>query len=161
MFEGVITDAGYFVKTQFTGINSYSLKIIMPDHYYERVFFTDRKIAGVFVVGATKNRIVLDVQTFLSEGPILVERSILSIELKTDGIGTVVGKTKVPDTYYVLSNRDIYTTAAGDIFNMVSAPAGLYIFSLSEVKSAVTRNYPKSLRTLKYHFNDHLLKIDK
>lgn len=160
-FEGVITDAGYFVKTRFAGVNSYSVKIIMPDNTYEKIFFTDKKVAGVFVAGATQNGIVLDVQTFLSEGPISVERSIISIELKPDGIGGITTKLKIPDTYYVLSNRDVYTTADGHIFNMVTAPSGLYIFSLSKVKSAFTKNYPKSLRTSKYHFNDQLLKIDK
>ena len=159
-FEGVITDAGYFVKTQFTGINSYSLKVTMTDKSYEKIFFTDKKIAGVFVVGTTRKRIVLDVQTFISENPIFVERSILSIELKTDEIGNIVSKTNVPDIYYVLSNRDVYATGAGEIYNMVSAPSGLFVFSLSEIKSGITRDYPITLRRTKYYFTNHLLKID-
>lgn len=162
-FEGIITGDGNFVSTEIDGNNSYLVRLIKEDgRIYVNTFLTDKKVAGVYVVGSTKNRIVLDVQTFISENPIVVERKIVSVDLNETGIGTIVSMIKVPDSYYVLSNKDIYLTKAGDIINMITSPSGVFIYSLAEKKTGIViNNYPASLLAIKYHFNNHLLNLDK
>ncbi len=161
-FEGWITSTGAFIKTQLNGGNSYSVKVIQQNgKSLKKDFAADKKVAGVFVVGSTKNRVVLDIQTFISENPIAVERTIVSVNLKEDDIGPIITSIKVPDCYYVLSNKDFCLSANGTILNMVTSPQGLYLFSLTEIKSKVSKGYPESLFNMKYHFNDHLIKVEE
>jgi hypothetical protein len=161
-YEGQITSMGTFIKTQLNGNNSYSVKVIRANgNSFSKVFVVDNKVAGVFVVGSTNNRVVLDVQTFISENPIAVERTLTSIDLQDDELGAIIANIKVPDSYYVLSNKDCYVSLNGDIINMVTSPEGTYIFSLTETNSIGKKTYPESLNNRKYHFNDHLLEIEK
>src|SRR5207244_150657 len=86
--SGWITSAGHSVVTKLNGDNSYSVKIITAGKKnFEKIFNNDKPVAGVYVVGATKNRIYLDVQTYISQSPITVERHIVSVDLNQKGIG--------------------------------------------------------------------------
>lgn len=162
-YDGIITGIGQFIKTQITGNNSYSIKITFSKNQtFEKTFTTEKKVAGVFVVGAADNRIVLDVQTFISENPIAVERTITSIELNKNELGAIMTSTIVPDSYYVISNKDFYVSETGIIYNMMTSPQGVYVFLLSDSgsKSEKAKGYPSSLTDTQYHSNDHLIKID-
>jgi hypothetical protein len=159
--EGWITSAGNFVFTKLNGDNSYSVKLITnTGKIFTATFNTDKTVAGVYVVGATQNRIFLDVQTYITQSPISVERKIVSVDLSSSGIGSVVANIKVPDCYYVLSNNDFHLSATGNILNMMTSPQGAFVFTLTEVKAGKTIGYPASLTNLKYHFNDHLIQVE-
>jgi hypothetical protein len=161
-YEGWIASAGYFVKTKISGNNSYTFTVITADgKKYDKTFTTDKRTAGVYVAGATANRLYLDIQTFVTESPISVERRIVSIEISVSGVGNIVNNIKVPDCYYVLSNNDFHISADGTLLNMVTAPQGIYIYSLAETKAKNAAGYPDFLTAMKYHFNDHLVKVDK
>lgn len=160
-YQGIITNSGYFVTTQISNNNSYFVKVTNANgNKLERIFTTDKKVAGVYVIGTTKNRIVLDVQTYISENPIAIERFIVSINLNEIGFGTIVSISKVPNCYYVLSNRDILIAKTGSVINMVTAPSGISIFSLTEKLTKSVKNYPRSLIRSKYHYNNHLIDVE-
>ena len=156
---GWITSCGMYIKTQLNGNNSYSVRIITPNGNLEKNFTTEKKLAGVFVVGANLTRIVLDMQFYISENPISVERRIVSIKKNKNGFGDIIADTKVPDCYYVLSNKDFYLADDGRIYNMLTAPTGMFVFSLREASSTISKGYPTALNTIQYHFNNHLLKV--
>lgn len=160
--EGWITSTGNFVQTQLFGNNTYSIKVkTSDDKIYEKAFTTDKKVAGVYVVGSKNGKIVLDVQTFICENPISVERTIVLVELGNNGLGAIISNTKVPDCYYVLSNKDLQLIEDGTIFNMISAPQGLYVLALTETTSRKFQGYSPSLTRTKYHFSDHLIQVEK
>lgn len=161
-FEGWVTSSGDFVATKITGDNSYSINVTTATgKSFEKTFNTNKKVAGVYVVGATANSVTLDIQKFTSEDPIGVEREIVSLELNKNGLSTIVTSIKVPDCYYVLSNKDFYVSTDGSIFNMVTSPEGAYVFSLTNSKLGNTQNYPTTLLATKYHFNDHLVQVEE
>ena len=158
---GTITAKGHLVLTKINENNSYSIKLTSNNNQtYEQTYTSTKKVAGVFVIGATANRLILDVQTFVSENPITVERHIVSINITQNGLQQIVSSTKVPDCYYVLSNKDFYVAPTGTIYNMVTAPAGVFVFSLSELNTDTITDYPSDLTSIKYHFNDHLIQVD-
>ena len=157
--DGCITSLGNQVTIKQNGISNYIVTLISPTgNKLENTFQADKKVAGVFVVGTTSNRIVLDVQTYLSENPIKVERKIVSIEINKAGLGKIVSEIKVPNIYYVLSNKDISLLPNGTVYNMVTAPEGIFVYSLIESKSG--NGYPKFLTDRAYHFNDHLIRTE-
>lgn len=161
-YEGWITMSGNFIFTKLKSDNSYSIKILTKNEKSDvEEFFTDKKVAGVYVVGATENKIILDVQEFISESPIVVKRNIVSMELDQNKIGSIVFKKKVPDCYFVLSNKDICVLPNGNIIHMITAPQGVFVFSLTESKLGSTQEYPANINDIKYHFNDHLIKVDE
>ena len=160
-YEGWITSFGLFVTSKITGDNSYSIKIKTKNgKIAEKTYSTNIRIAGAFVIGSTENRLILDVQTFISENPIIVERKIVAIELDKNDLGNITASIKVPDCYYVLSFTDFYVSANGTVLNMLTAPKGAFVFSLEENKSMAAKGYPASITAEKYHFNDHLVKVD-
>ena len=160
-YEGWITSTGNFVSTKLSGGNSYSVKVMFADGSSStKEFTTDKKVAGVYVVGSTANRLVLEVQSFISESPITVERSIVTVELNKEEIGSVVISNKVPDCNYVHSNKNISVSNDGTILNMITAPNGVHVFSLAETNTASAQDYPADIKNVKYHFNDHLVKED-
>ena len=160
-YDGIITGIGQFIKTQITGNNSYSIKITFSKNQtFEKTFTTDKKVAGVFVVGATENRVIIDVQEFISENPIAVERTVASIDLSKNGFGSIVNCTEVPDCYYVISNKDFYISETGNIYNMITSPKGVFILLLTETKSDKASGYPSSLIETKFRTNDNLIKLD-
>jgi hypothetical protein len=160
-YSGIITGTGQFIKTQITGNNTYSIKIqFSEDTIIERTFSMEQKVAGVFVTGATENRIVLDVQTFISENPVAVERVVTSIGMNNRNLGSAVSSRKVPVCYYVISNRDFYVAPDGNIYNMMTSPQGVFVFSLTETKSADAQDYPASLTETRFQSNEHLIKLD-
>lgn len=161
-YDGWITSKGHWITTGLNGDNSYSIKITTGNNkIYEKVFVTDKKVAGVYVVGSTENRIVLDVQTFITESPINVKREIITVELNQGEIGSIVTIRNVPNCYYVLSNKDFCVLSDGSIINMVTAPQGIFMFSLTETKAGEGQDYPAEIINTKYHFNDYLIKIDE
>jgi hypothetical protein len=162
IFEGWVTSSGNFIRTMPDGDNSYTVRVITNNkNIYEKKIITDKKVAGVYVVGTVKNRIILDVQTFISEHPISVERNIVVLEYNQKGIDSIITTQRVPECYYVLSNKDFSITENGKILNMISEPQGLYIFSLTESKSNESIDYPDFIRKTRYHFNEHLMIIDE
>lgn len=158
--EGWVTSSGNYVLTKLGGGNTYYVKIITPNgSVFDKYFTSDKKVAGIFVVGCTSNRLILDLQTFISENPVSVERFVVSITLSKAGIGKAISK-KIPDCYYVLSNKDLDVSSNGSVLNMITSPQGVHIFSLTETKSIKRTDYPPFLREIKYHFNNHLLPVD-
>ncbi len=161
-YKGWITSTGLFVYGSINGANSYKVQTGAANGITsQKVFTTALKTAGVYVVGATKNRLVLDVQTYINESPIQVERHLVTIELNSNVLGDIISDSKVPDCYYVLSNKDFLLQSDGTIFNMVTAPQGVLVYSLTETGTQKAQNYPASLLATKYHFNDHLIKINE
>ena len=159
-YEGWITPTGNFIATKISGA-TYSVKVITPQgKTFTRTFVTNNKAAGAFVVGCTANRVTLDIQTFLSEAPVSVERLIVSIELTDNGIGDIVNSKQALNCYYVLSNMDWIVKPDNTVYNMVTAPDGLHIFSLKENTSATVNDYPPALLKMRYHFNNNLVKVD-
>ena len=160
-YDGWITSSGNFVLTKINAENSYSFKVITANGTsFEKTLNTGKTVAGVYVVGATNSRIFLDIQTYISESPIRVERNIIAVELTSQGLGSVVTSIKVPDCYYVLSNNDFHVSATGAILNMITAPQGAFVFSLTATKAGKATGYPASLLATQYHFNDHLMIVD-
>jgi len=160
-YNGVITGTGQFITTRITGNNTYAIKVLYSkNRTFEKTFTTDKKVAGIFVTGATDDRIILDVQTFISENPVSVKRAIASVEMNKNGLGSFVNSSEVPDCYYVISNRDFYVTDNGNIYNMMTTPEGVFVFSLTETKSDKTPGYPSSIAETKYHSNDNLIKLN-
>ena len=158
-FEGIISGNGYFVSSRITGSNTFSIKI-SSENNQEKNYITDKKVAGAFIIGTSQNRVFLDVQTFISENPIAVERTITSVELNNNELGVIVAKTNVPNSYYVISNKDFYVSEKGNIYNMMTSPQGVFVFSLSETNSEKTQGYPSTLTDHKYNSNDNIIKID-
>jgi hypothetical protein len=157
--KGWITSAGNFVGTRLAGDNNYDVKIILANgNSYQKTFTADKKVGGVYVIGATATRIYIDVQTFVSESPVQVERHIVAIELNAGGLGNLVSSTKLPDSYYVLSDKDIEVEASGELLNMVTNAQGANVFSLTETNADQAQDYPASITAVKYHFNDHMVK---
>jgi hypothetical protein len=160
-YNGITTGTGLAVTTRITGSNSYSMKVQGSENkVFEKTFTTDKKVAGVYVVGATNDRIILDIQTFISENPISVERAVASVDLSQNGVGTFVNRSEVPDCYYVLSNKDFYISEDGNIYNLMTTPQGVFVFLLTESKSEKTEGYPSSVAKTKYQSNDNLIKLD-
>jgi len=162
-FPGWITSSGDLVLTKISGDNSYSVKIISKKGLSSEVNFStaDKKVAGVYVVGSTGTKLVLDVQTYISESPIAVERKIVSIKRGDNGTGSISSSIKVPDCYYVLSNKEIDVSKNGEIYNMVTTPQSAFIFLLTETDNKTVTAYPAFITSQKYHFNDHLLQINE
>ena len=160
-YEGWITSSGSFVETKITGENTYAVTVITADgKHFDRTFTTERPTAGIYVTGASADRVYVDEQTYITGNPISVERNIVSLSLTANGIGATVTVTKVPDCYYVLSNNDFHLSANGTLLNMVTAPQGVYVFALTEAKASDAKAYPDYIAAVKYHFNDHMLKVD-
>lgn len=162
-FEGWITSSGNRISTKSVGENTFTTALFTASGgKSESVFQTDKKVAGVYMVGVTKDRIYLDVQTFLSENPIRVERKIESVEIEGLSINKKIASIKAPDVYYVLSNKDILVSAEGKLYHMITDEEGVFVFSLSEIDKGKEpiHHYPEVLSKKTYHFNDHLLNMD-
>ncbi|MBP6001809.1 MAG: VCBS repeat-containing protein [Pyrinomonadaceae bacterium] len=158
---GWMTESGRRVEIRLGGNGAYTVRVFETDgSSRERQFVVDKKVAGVFAVGTTDNRLVLDVQTFRSEAPVSVERSLVVIELEADGIGPIVAKTPLPDCYFVYSNRDLDLRESGELYNMVTSPEGAFVFALTETTDVANRDFPLQIAQAGYHYNDHLLNVD-
>jgi len=82
------------------------------------------------------------------------------IRLDADGIGPIIAKTRLPDCYFVHTNRDLTLSESGAVFNMVTSPDGTFVFALTETSAAAGREYPPRVADAGYHYNDHLLRVD-
>ena len=161
-YNGWITSWGNFVSTKLNGANSFMLQVSKTNRKScEKVFTTAFKTAGVYVVGSTKDYVILDVQTYIRESPIQVERHLVKIGLNSKGLGNIISDIKVPDCYYVLSNKEFLLKSDGTVLNMVTAPQNVFVFSLTETEVQKAQNYPAFILSLKYHFNDHLLQTNE
>ena len=158
---GWMTGSGRRVVTRIGPNREYSATVIEPNGQSRQArFIADRKLAGVFVVGATDKRLVLDVQTFRSEAPVSVERTLVVIELDVDGVGPIVAKIRLPESDFVYSNRDLMLGAGGEVLNMVASPDGAFFFGLTEAEDAAGLGYPPQIARVRYHYNDDLLRVD-
>jgi hypothetical protein len=160
-YSGWITSAGDFIVIDIQGDYNYYINLSRNNKTYETTLSTNKKVAGVYVIGSTENRLFFDVQTFLSENPIVIERHFVAVELNDSGIGSVITEIKVPDCYYIFSNKEIDLTPNAQLLNMVTSPDGVYIFSLNESDSKMIKTYPENLLEIKYHYNDHLINPEK
>ena len=134
-YEGWITLNGLFIKTQINNNFSYTLNISFPNgENSSQKFQNKKKVAGVYVIGAVKNRIVLEIQTFLLEEPIKVERNIQIIGLRDIHPDTVIATIPISSSFYVLSNKDISVSKTGGIYTLVTKPKGVYMFSIEELE---------------------------
>jgi hypothetical protein len=161
--EGWITPSGNRVSTKLVAENTYNITLFTTlGGKSESTFQTDKKVAGVYVVGVTKDRVYLDVQTFLSENPIRVERKMVSIAIENLTLDKIVAELKVPDVYFVLSNKDLAVSVEGTLYTMITDEEGIFIFSLSEITTGkgISSPFPDFLTNKSYHFNDHLMKTD-
>lgn len=157
---GRVVSYGNNIAIRLNGNNSYSITgNSLLGNYFEKTFTTTNKVAGVFVVDANANQVILDVQTYLSESPIKVERKIVSIKTNKAGFGNIIAEIKIPDMYYVISNKDFSLSKKGNLYNMITTPDGVFVYLLTESKNG--NPYPKSLLTQAYHFNDHLINIEE
>lgn len=158
--NGWMTSSGIVIGTRVNGDNSYMLEAILQNgEILNKKYTTEYKAAGIFVVGVSADKIILDVQEFTSERPIAIKRSLVSIDFSNEKLGSLISSIKIPDCYFVLSNKDFDLNADGNIFNMVTAPDGVYVFSLSESTFNNSNGYPENLIKMNYHFNNHLIKI--
>ncbi len=161
-FKGWMTGSGNFIYTAILNSNSYAVQVTNADgKVFNANFNSDKKVAGVYVVGSTIDRIMLDVQTYVTESPISVERHLITISLSPVGIGAVVSDKKIPDLYYVLSDKELSVLPNGAVLNMVSAPDGVHLFTLTETEMTKTNDYPSAILATKYHFNDHLIQLNE
>lgn len=119
-----------------------------------------KKVAGVFPVGLIENRVVLDVQTFLSESPVSIERRFIALDMDSEASGLLPPALLAPDCYYVYSDRDVYQSGTGQVYHMVTTPSGAHVFRLTACEEGPCTDYPSELRGLHYHFNYHLIKVD-
>lgn len=134
-YEGWITSNGLLIKTQIKNEFNYTVNISFPNGENSlKEFPNKRKIAGVYVVGTEKNRIVLEIQTFLTEEPIKVERNIQIIGLRDFHLDKIIATIPITSSFYVLSNKDIYVTNEGRIYTLVTKSKGVYLFSIDEYK---------------------------
>lgn len=158
--EGWICATGVRIKTSLNANSGYNLTFYTEaGEKFENSYQTESKVAGVYFVGSSDGKIILDVQLFISENPINIERKILSIPISDMGLGKPLGEITIPNVYYVLSNRDFLLSLNGILYNMITAPEGVFIFTLSEsiFGDDVIHQYPESLINNPYHFNYHLL----
>ncbi|MFI5149660.1 MAG: hypothetical protein ACHQRM_07995 [Bacteroidia bacterium] len=154
---GWITSGNHSVSAVLSGGNSYTLSVIQPDgKKSEKTFQTDKKTAGVYIIGSDKDRIILDVQTYVSESPIRVERHLIALSLHHGVIGDLTSDIKIPDCYYVLSGREFILGNTGTVYHMITSPKGVNLYSLTETELVKAKSYPADVSSILYHFNDHL-----
>jgi len=157
--EGWMTGEGATVSLLTTGPFICRVGLQQTDRTkHEETITTSKKIAGVFVAGASGSRVFLDVQTYVSENPIHVQRKIMILEMGEGKTGAQSIELIIPDVYYVLSNKDFSVPGDGILYQMITAPEGLFIFSLTGPNTG--NGYPDFLLNKTYHFNDHLIKVD-
>jgi len=162
--DGWITSSGYRVVSKISGSNTYNVTLYsLSGVKSDCEFRTEKAVAGVFVIGTSSNRVLLDVQTYLSENPISVERKIVSVGISDSCLNKIVTEIVIPNVYYVLSNKDFSVSPQGQTYNMITTPKGVFIFSLSEPESEkeVIHPYPDFITKESYQFNDHLLKVEE
>lgn len=164
---GVITFGGYTVITEKVGNNQYNVGVTTPQgKIFEKIYQTDKKIAGAFVVGVSEGNVIVDVQLYQSENPIEIERKIVNINLKENSLGEIESEINVPQMYYVWSNKDFYIGNDGNLYNMITAPEGIFVFTLSTLRKTIDTTkkpvgYPEFITKNTYHFNEHLLEVDE
>lgn len=134
--NGWITQPGYFVETKILDNNSYTITVSNENKkIFEKRFSTNNKLEGIHVIGATETDVVIDVQTFISENPIQVERTLKSVNMNKGSKESVINEIKIPNCYFVLSNKDFLVKKDGTILHMITAPQGVFVFSLTESRS--------------------------
>lgn len=161
--EGNITSTGNRFITKMDGENSFTITAISAEgKTRQNTYKEEKKMAGVFIIGSVGDQLIIDVQTYVSESPISVERKIKSIKLNS-AVLEMGAELKVPDMYYVLANKEFYIAESGALYNMITAPSGTFIFELREVaaKSKSITYYPTFISRQAYHFNDHLLQTEQ
>jgi hypothetical protein len=156
---GWATESGKNILTEIIGDNSFKVAVLAENKIVkQRIYSSIQNVAGIFVIGATKNKIVLELQKYISESPVSIERSILEIE--NSQLMPILYQTIIPKVYYTQANKDFILSTNGEVVQMISAPNGLYIFSLRGKLTKEKNTYPTSIFSSNYHFNDHLIKVD-
>ena len=150
------------VKAEINRSNSFELTWVSEgDPRVSTIYKCPEKPAGVFIIGMTGNYLALDVQSWLSENPVSVKRELVFIKMNQDHLGEVRYRIQVPDQYYVLTNKDFTIGSDGHLYHMVTSPEGVFVFKITEAEAgSVTDDYPGFLKRKKYHFNDHLMRVD-
>jgi len=150
------------VKAGITRSKSFKLTWVSEgDKSVGTIIHTPEKPAGVFVIGKTGNDLALDVQSWISENPVSVKRELVFIKMNQDHLGEVRHRIRVPDQYYVLTNKDFTIDSEGHLYHMIASPEGVFVFKITDAEpGSVPDDYPGFLKRKKYHFNDHLMKVD-
>lgn len=156
-YEGWISKSGNFVELKF---RSFMYNVTLLNLNISKTFNTEKKIAGIYLIDATFEKIILDIQYFNSENPVNVERNVVTISYNKTNINDSTALIKVPDVYYVLSNKDFILDNNNELFNLLSSPYNLYVFKLTETNKQINLNYPSILLKNKYHYNNNLIKGD-
>lgn len=159
--NGLITNNGNFFSSSLNSPNSFSIGYIKNDStILLKEFMIPQPVAGVFIVGGTIDRVIIDLQLYISEAPVIIDRKLIAIEFADSQIGAIISVIDVPDCYYTFTNKDFYVGAEGLIYHMVSSPLSTYVFTLKECDQKGLIDYPEYIRNINYHFNYHLLRVD-
>jgi hypothetical protein len=160
-FHGWMVNENYSFEAMFPSKNQYLIKLTDKEmRVIEKVYTNEKKIAGVFPIGISNNKLYIDVQIFVKEIPISVERRLIGIQINENELGKVILNQRIPDCYYVLSNKDFEVGYDGEIYQMITSPKGIHVFSFSKMDKETLHKFPDWLEKIKYHFNDNLIKVD-
>ena len=156
--KGVITEKGNLVSSYISGTNTYTILFSNSEkRTIENTFTTNEKVAGIFFVGQTENTLIFDLQTYLSESPISVKRELIEISIGDglQGLNTI----DIPTMYFVSTKKDFEVTSQGNIYHMITAPKGVYVFKLNSSPN-IQIGYPEYITSKEYHYNNHLIHVD-
>ena len=159
-FGWVSRDGSRSYLSLVTGTNSYSVEYDRTDGTSAiQKFTSDKKVAGLYFLGTSNGEVWIDLQTYIAEVPIRIERTLIGIDFS--GTPKIVSSIALPNIYYVFTNRDIIANPKG-VFDLVTAEDGVHLFLLNHVTNAKSHinGYPKSLLDHSYHYNDHLMQVD-
>jgi len=172
ILKGWLLYDGTYAETLLAGYYGYLVRWYDTNNnlVFEKEVEGDQKLACAIMVGADENNIYVDAQYIVSEDPLEVERYIEAID-RNDKNNTrllnnenEVTRVKMPDVYHTYTKRDLVASKNG-LFHSISSPADVHIFKLTDAKGDVSKNttgtYPESLRNMKHHFNNDLIKIDE
>lgn len=162
IYDGWFIKNDLCVKTRILNDHSVELTILLENKKtVSKIFTWQGKISGAFAIGMSGDRIILDVQTWISENPVAVERHLAFFSYTENKSIELRGMLKVPDQYFVLTNKDFTVDKSGILYHMVTSREGVIVFSITESETGSSpSDYPAFLKNERNHFNDHLFEVD-
>lgn len=156
-YKGWITSSGAYVSTNKSGDNFIEIQVSLNGNNYSKHFeISSDDVAGVFLIGADENKIILDVQYYPTQNPLEITRKLVYVKMDENGIGDIIYENHVPDCYYVLTVKPFVLDDNGKLYTMITSPSGMYLFSINKYNEG-SKDFPSELKNLKYHYNNHLL----
>lgn len=161
-YDGWVINKDLSVKTRILNDTSFEISILKENKTtVSRKFSWKGKIAGIFAVGISEKLIILDIQTWISKNPVAVDRHLTFFSYTENELIEMSGMLKVPDHYFILTNKEFSVDREGVIYHLVSTEEGVFVFSITESDTeSSTSDYPAFLKNGRYHFNDHLPDVD-